>query len=113
MELSLEDDILISTVSDTFGLVELYTDVGATALFGQHDVPDVAFFGCFSSDHPITSGFNQKMDLLLARSVTLAPERPEGVAGAEILRTLPYTWAEKRFQALWQPNAPRPKQDPR
>ncbi|MCP4642650.1 MAG: GldG family protein [bacterium] len=106
------DDVLISTVSDRFGVIDLLPDTAAVNLFGQEDVPDVEFLGCFSADHKISSNFNQQMSLMLARSVELAPEMPEGTVGTRILRTLPYTWAEKRLEFLTVATAARPEQDP-
>ncbi|MBN2309230.1 MAG: GldG family protein [Candidatus Hydrogenedentes bacterium] len=106
------DDVIVSKVGDRFGMVDLLPDAAALSLFNRIDVPDVEFHGCYDPEHPVTRGFNQKMSLAGARSVTVAAEPPGNVVASEILRTLPYAWAEKRLEVLMQANPPPPKQDP-
>lgn len=50
--------------------------------------------GSFRADHPVTRGFDQVMLLQASRTVHAAPEAPEGVVAAELLRTTPDFWAE-------------------
>jgi gliding motility-associatede transport system auxiliary component len=52
------------------------------------------FSGCFDDQHPITHGFSQGLQLFAARTVGLAEELPANVAATELIRTLPWTWAE-------------------
>lgn len=106
------DDLLLSSITDSLGLIELEPDNALLDLFEKFPVPDVDFTGCYDSDHPITRGFNQVIRLDGARSVTAAKDLPEGVFAAEILRTRPYAWAEKRLHMLMGQNRVPPKPDP-
>lgn len=105
------DDLILSTIGDQFGVVDLVPDSAAVNMFSQYDVMDVEFLGCYSKEHPITRHFDQRMTLASARSVRMAPEPPSRVAGTEVLRTLPYAWAEKQLHVLAEPNPPPPKLD--
>jgi len=98
-------------LEQTFGIVVGNNVVGSTVTQRPHDLlltPDISrhgildaleevpedFDNCYSQEHPITRGFDMDMLLTLSRSVSLAPEMPEGTAGTEILRSLPGSWLE-------------------
>ena len=106
------DDLVVTTRGQDFRRIDLLPDSAAINLFQKEDVMNVDFHGCFASGHPITRGFGQTMTFDSARSVTLAPDLPEGVVASTILRSLPlrHTWAEKRLHLL-RPGV-GPKLDP-
>ncbi|MBX7258852.1 MAG: GldG family protein [Candidatus Hydrogenedentes bacterium] len=107
------EDLIISdpNVNKRLGEVTLLSDAAAVNQFGQINVPNVEFHGCFSQNSPITKGFDKFIDLMTARTVTLASKLPDRVAGDMILRTLPYAYAEKDLQSLAMRKMP--VQDPR
>lgn len=106
------EDLIFSRINDRFGQLDLVPDTATVDIFRQYDVADVEFHGCYSADHDITRNFNELMSISGARSVTLLPELPRGTVGVEILHTLPYAWAEKRWAELFDdPNAGKPVRD--
>lgn len=104
------DDVVISTVDKSPFEITLWTDVGATNVFKQVDVPDVEFHGCYEQSNPITRNFDKKMALVAARSVSISETPTPRVTGTTILRTLPYCWAETNIAAIKQ--GIRPTRDP-
>lgn len=104
------DDIVISTVDKTPFEITLMSDVSATNVFKQVDVPDVEFHGCYEQSNPITRNFDKLMALNAARSVTVSETPTPRVTGNTILRTLPYCWAETNVAAIRQ--GVRPTRDP-
>jgi hypothetical protein len=104
------EDLVISGVNDRLGQVSLLTDSAAVKQFGEINVPNVEFNGCYSQSSPITKGFDKQIDLNAARTVTLAAKLPENVVGDTILRTLPYAYAETDLSGLASGRAP--VQDP-
>ena len=104
------EDLVISGVNDRLGQVSLLTDSAAVKEFGEINVPNVEFNGCYSQSSPITKGFDKQIDLNAARTVTLAAKLPENVVGDTILRTLPYAYAETDLSGLASGRAP--VQDP-
>ncbi|MCC6797838.1 MAG: GldG family protein [Candidatus Hydrogenedentes bacterium] len=104
------NDIVISTVDKTPFEITLMTDVGATSVFKQVDVPDVEFHGCYEQSNPITRNFDKLMALNVARSVAVSETPTPRVTGNTILRTLPYCWAETNVAAIKQ--GVRPTRDP-
>lgn len=107
------EDLIISDpgVNERLGEVTLLSDAAAVGQFGQINVPDVEFHGCYSQNSPITKGFDKRIDLKAARTVSMAATLPEKVVGETILRTLPYAYAEKDLQSL--ATGRMPVQDPR
>lgn len=94
------DNLLLSGLSDKPRDIYLLPDVGKiTANLTSRTFPD-DFPGCFSKQHPITRGFDKEILLREARSVELAPELPERVAGEVILRALPFTYAETDLEMI-------------
>lgn len=104
------DDIVISTVDKSPFEITLMSDVGATNVFKQVDVPDVEFHGCYEQSNPITRNFDKLMALNAARSVAVSETPTPHVTGTTILRTLPYCWAETNVAAIKQ--GIRPTRDP-
>ena len=90
-------DIVITDKSDNIWQLELTNDAKA---FDKTEAGFMQFHGCFSADHPITRSFDQTMLLKAVRSVGLAEKLPEGVAGAELLRSTPDFWAETDTEKL-------------
>lgn len=104
------DDLLVSGVNERLGEISLVPDSAVAGVFESVDLPDTKdFHGCFDQSHPITKGFNKRIDLLAARSVSVADKYPDGVTAQRILRTLPYTYAEKDMNLLAE--GKRPTQD--
>jgi hypothetical protein len=95
------NDILFSgLMPDAPTSVFLLPDVGKiTSQLTSRTWPD-DFPGCFNQRHPITRGFDQEMRLEGSRSVGLVRKLPEKVAGLEILRSLPFTYAEDDLELL-------------
>lgn len=56
--------------------------------------PESLFRGSFNMSHRVTRMFDQKMLLSVVRTVQKAPEAPDNVVCAELLRTPPDFWAE-------------------
>jgi ABC-type uncharacterized transport system involved in gliding motility auxiliary subunit len=101
------EDLLISGVNERLGEVSLVPDSAVPTVFQSKDLPDtMEFHGCFSSDNPITRNFDKRIDLLAARSVSIAEDKPANVTAHRILRTLPYTWAEKDMALLAEGKQP-------
>jgi len=101
-------DVVIADqrIESRLGEITLYSDVAATAQFGEIDVPDVEFNGCYEQSSPITRGFDKQMMLIAACSVSLAESPPTNVSGTTLLRTLPYCYAETNLIALMQGKPP-------
>jgi len=101
-------DVVIADqrVEPRLGEITLYSDVAATQTFGQIDVPDVEFNGCYEQSSPITRGFDKQMMLIAACSVSLADAPPANVTGTTLLRTLPYCYAETNLVSLLQGTPP-------
>lgn len=104
------DDIVISTVDKSFYEITLMSDVSATNVFKQVDVPDVEFHGCYEQSNPITRNFDKLMAFPAVRSVTVSETPTPRVTGTTILRTLPYCWAETNITSIRQ--GARPTRDP-
>ncbi|NLA69411.1 MAG: GldG family protein, partial [Gammaproteobacteria bacterium] len=90
----------------------LLPDIGKIAArLGAQGIPE-DFPGNFSQTHPITRGFDKEMVLEAARSVELAPQLPEGVAGEVILRSLPFTYKEDDLDLLAKSKINRDPDEP-
>lgn len=95
------EDLLVSGVNERLGELSLVPDSAVAGVFENVDLPEsTEFHGCFDQSHPITKGFNKRIDLLAARSVSIVDKLPDGVTAQRILRTLPYTYAEKDMNLL-------------
>ncbi len=70
---------------------------------------DTEFRGSYDDTHPITRGFDKRMQLTAARSVTLDASAPQGTAGTVILRTPPSYWGEKNLQLLQERKQAEPE----
>lgn len=104
------EDILFSSITEGEGQIYLLPDVGKITVNLKNRKMPEDFKTCYSQKHPITRGFDQEMMLSIVRSVGLASKLPEGVVGEEILRTLPFTYAETDLQLLLEKGIK--KQDP-
>lgn len=93
-------DLIISTSSKT----EMVLSPNLGLFEGD---TSAVFHGCYNYSHPITQGFEEQMLLQPARSVSLKDALPPSVAGRQLLRTLPDTWAETDLDLL-----PTVSQDP-
>ncbi len=106
------EDLLISGVNERLGEVSLVPDSAVPSVFQSADLPDtMEFHGCFSSENPITRNFDKRIDLLAARSVSVAEDMPDKATAQRILNTLPYTWAEKDMALLAEGKQPVQDQD--
>ncbi len=90
-------DIVITDKSDNIWQLELSNDAKA---FDKTEEGFMQFHGCFNAQHPITRNFDQTVLLKAVRSVDLSEKPPEGVAGANLLRSTPDFWAETDTEKL-------------
>lgn len=101
------EDLLISGINERLGEVSLVPDSAVSTVFQKSDIPDtMEFHGCFSTESPITKNFDKRIDLLAARTVSIAEDKPDTVTAHRILNTLPYAWAEKDMALLAEGKAP-------
>lgn len=94
-------DIVVSRSSARADEILLTFDTSNLAI-PELDDTSTSFKGCYSSEHPITRGFDLQMTLSRARTVSLEKRLPNNVAGSEILFSLPDTWAETNLEELIQ-----------
>jgi len=73
---------------------------------------DSEYRGSFNDSHPITRGMDLALAFTGARSVRLAEDLPEGVAGEELLRSFPDCWAETNLELLFDPDNPSARPEP-
>jgi hypothetical protein len=78
---------------------EATLDFDQTPYLDIDEVPP-AYRGSYHAEHPITRGFDQLMLWQASRSVSVADEKPAGVAAIELVRTLPAVWGETRLVEL-------------
>ena len=102
-------DIILSRAKSTQEMV-LVVFTPNLGLIGV-DAPDIPRRGSYNEEHLITRGFDQNMVFSLSRSVSLAPEKPEGVAGDILLYSLPGTWAETDLNRLFDERKANPDED--
>jgi len=92
-------DLVVTDQSNNIWQAELTVD---NTPFEGVEEGFMSYRGAYNLLHPITRSFDQSMLLQAMRSVSAAPDAPEGVAAVELLRTPPDFWAESDTEKLLQ-----------
>ena len=92
-------DIIVSLATQSLKSMFI-PDFKALGDLAGDQQPEPGFRGSFNANHPVTRASDQQMILSGLRSVTFAPQKPEGVTRVILLRTTPDTWAETDLKSL-------------
>ncbi len=92
-------DIVVSNATRSYEIMFVpdFEILGGAPRIAQQDRQ---FRGSFNNLHAITRDLDKQLVLYFVRTVSLAPNLPEGVTGTVLMRSTPDTWAETDLTAV-------------